>query len=41
MENVDITDCDNWEKFKEFQCDAMVRFVKTMRQVVNRAVKES
>lgn len=40
MENVDITDCENWEKFKEFQCDAMVRFDKTMRQAVSKAVKE-
>lgn len=40
MENADITDCENWEKFKEFQCDAMVRFDKTMRQAVSKAVKE-
>lgn len=39
MENVDITDCENWERFKEFQCDEMVRFDKTMRQSVSKAVK--
>lgn len=40
MQDVDITDCENWEKFKEFQCDAMVRFDKIMRHALSKAVKE-
>jgi hypothetical protein len=40
LEGVNISDLEDWQKIKEFHCDAMPRFDKALRSVVQKVVKE-
>lgn len=39
LESVDITNVDDWQKIKDFQCDAMLRFDKALHTMLQNAVK--
>lgn len=40
LEGVDITNVEDWEKMIDFQCNAMIRFDKAIRTVLNQVAKE-
>ena len=40
LEDVNITDMDDWQKMKDFHCDAMPRLDKALRAVLQKAAKE-
>ncbi len=40
LEDVNITDLDDWQKIKDFHCDAMLRLEKALRSAISKAVKE-
>ena len=39
LEDVDITDTDDWDKIKQFQCDAMVKFYDALHDRLKKAAK--
>ena len=39
LENVNIKNMDDWDKIKEFQCDAMVKFYAALHDRIKKAVK--
>ena len=40
LEDVDVSSPDDWEKIKEFQCDAMYRLNEALRTPIQKAAKE-
>ena len=40
LEDVNIVNLDDWQKIKDFQCDAMPRLDKALRQLVQKVAKE-
>lgn len=40
LEDVDITNYDDWDKIKEFHCNAMIRFYDALHDKLNKVVKE-
>lgn len=40
LEDVNITDLDDWQKMKDFHCDAMPRLEKALRSIISKVVKE-
>ena len=40
LENVNITDMDDWKKILDFHCDIMPRFDKALRSVIQKVAKQ-
>lgn len=41
LDDVNITDLDDWQKIKDFHCDAMPRLEKALRLEIGKAVKDT
>ncbi len=39
LEDVNVTEPEDWKKMKDFQCDAMIRLDKALRSMINKVVK--
>ena len=39
LEDVDITNTDDWDKIKQFQCDAMVKFYDALHDRLKKVAK--